>query len=73
MNGTLYVLYVDVNWGNLKPLAFATTKEEIEKLHDEIKNRGWFCIGNNNYKYELVGFQTLIEECKLVNGMIIRD
>ena len=69
MNGTLYAVCVDMDWGNLEPLAFATTKEEIQKLYDEIVKRGWFCIGNN-YKYTLDGFQLSIEEYKLVDGMV---
>lgn len=70
MNGTLYAVCVDMDWSNLEPLAFATTKEEIQKLHDEIVKRGWFCSGRFSNKYTLDGFQLSIEEYNLVDGMV---
>jgi hypothetical protein len=70
MNGTLYAVCVEMDYRVLEPIAFATTKEEIQKLHDEIVKRGWFCSGRFSNKYTLDGFQLSIEEYKLVDGMV---
>jgi hypothetical protein len=51
MNGTLYAVCVEMDYRVLEPIAFATTKEEIQKLHDEIVKRGWFCSGRFSTLY----------------------
>lgn len=70
MNGTLYAVCVEMDYRVLEPIAFATTKKEIQKLHDEIVKRGWFFIGRFSNKYTLDGFQLSIEEYNLVDGVV---